>query len=74
MQEAASGRYCRPLDAILKLERGQHASPWSMDTVVVKQILANREQRDIAPLTSVDLIHQGREAERRAYGRPRRTR
>src|SRR6266536_4481249 len=34
MQEAASGRYCRPLDAILKVERGQHASPWTVDTAV----------------------------------------
>ncbi len=41
---------------------------------LVKEILANRGRRTIAPLTSVDLVQQVREEERRAYGRPKRTR
>ncbi|MDQ3700819.1 MAG: hypothetical protein M3442_07860 [Chloroflexota bacterium] len=34
---------------------------------LVKQILANRERRNIAPLTSADLVHQVREEEYRSY-------
>jgi hypothetical protein len=35
--------------------------------VLAKQILANRERRRIAPLTSADLVHQVREEEDRSY-------
>lgn len=34
---------------------------------LVKQILANRERRNTAPLTSADLVHQVREEEYRSY-------
>lgn len=41
---------------------------------LVRQILANREERAIAPLTSVDLIAEVREQEQLAYGQPAKSR
>lgn len=41
---------------------------------IAAQILAERDERVIGPLTSADLIHQAREAEWRSYGKPRRQR
>ena len=38
---------------------------------LVKEILKNRQQRRIAPLTSSDLIAMVREGERQGYGQPR---
>lgn len=38
---------------------------------VVAEVLANRKQRVIAPLTAADLVHKARAQERRSYGKPR---
>lgn len=42
--------------------------------VIAAQILAERDERVITPLTSADLIHQAREAEWSSYGKPRHQR
>jgi excisionase family DNA binding protein len=39
--------------------------------VVVAEMLANRKERVIAPMTAAQLVHKARAQEQQAYGKPR---